>query len=145
MNQKLRIGNSRKFYNPRNHAPIEVLEFQDLDIARILVKRQYPIVLQRRRNIITLELLGIYEDSYNVPDKFVSETIFRLNCIKNENKGVSLREMVGRIRAYLSYHCSFYKEVNGEKKVIKFDEIVKAYKGILDKIPKEEIKKILYE
>jgi len=107
------------------------------------IAREYVKNIAYRRNEINKFLEPIYNRPLNIEESKLTDTLLKIRAIKEET-GKDLLQIVEDIRSYLGFKCSFYRSSHGKDIPVDSDRILRAYRAVVEKLPRTEIKKILY-
>jgi hypothetical protein len=123
---------------PRQDKRVRIYVQSELDIAARLVRREYPRALQKKRNAITLELVGLHKHPSNLSEAEVSQVFCKICDIARASNS-TLREVCSDIKSYIGAEMDLFNSPLLQS----LEKIEKAYSAVKGRYNKAEIMKIL--
>lgn len=132
INGKLRFEYYATF-RPIRNPKFEEMSRSDLDIALVWIKRQYKLLLEKRKEKVDSYMIDLYDKPIKFPEKRTTEIILRIHEVIEETN-CDFQIIRNTIYNYL-----------GEKVKLPLDsnKIVNAYKLIVNNAPVEQVKQII--
>ena len=120
-------------FKPIGNPRFKEISRSDLDIALVWIKRQYKLLLEKRKEKLNAYMIDLYGHPVNFSEKSITKTINRVYEVLSETN-THLEDIRLDIWDYLGEKVEL--PLNSEK-------IVQAHKLILNNAPVEQVKQII--
>jgi hypothetical protein len=127
-------------YTPINPKDVDFSDFKDVLLS--LVRKEYDWRINLTSSYISDTFARVYEKPVRFSDK-ISDLIIKIKNFMVQT-GKTIEQVVGDIRNYLGYKCSFFRIQNGREVPINSDRIQKAYELISKRASFLQVENALY-